>query len=138
MRLAIVKPNVFHLAPHSFVRELDPPRGLQLRRIGARPLTHRLEPQQREDVIIGNLMSLWNSFARPVCVKKMYSCLRNQFCAYPAEQSPRDQIGRMNDPGGSLLTNLISSRVVIKIRDRPSSLKGFHVPHQIIRMVQFK
>ncbi|KVN39617.1 transposase [Burkholderia ubonensis] len=37
--------------------------------IGARLLTRRLESQQREGVIIANLLNLWNSFGRPVCVK---------------------------------------------------------------------
>ncbi|WP_232450836.1 transposase, partial [Burkholderia ubonensis] len=37
--------------------------------IGARLLTRRLESQQREGVIIGNLLNLWNAFGRPACVK---------------------------------------------------------------------
>jgi hypothetical protein len=37
--------------------------------IGARLLTRLLESQQREGVIIANLVNLWNSFGRPVCVK---------------------------------------------------------------------
>ncbi|KWC24969.1 transposase [Burkholderia ubonensis] len=37
--------------------------------IGARLLTRRLESQQREGVIIANLLNLWNAFGRPVCVK---------------------------------------------------------------------
>ncbi|MFC7632646.1 hypothetical protein ACFQVB_33635 [Paraburkholderia humisilvae] len=37
--------------------------------IGARLLTRKIESQQREGVIIGNLLNLWNSFSRPACVK---------------------------------------------------------------------
>jgi Transposase DDE domain len=37
--------------------------------IGARLLTRRLESQQREGVIIANLVNLWNSFGKAVCVK---------------------------------------------------------------------
>ncbi|MDR6504216.1 hypothetical protein J2785_007414, partial [Burkholderia ambifaria] len=36
---------------------------------GARLLTRRLESQQREGTIIANLLNLWNSFGRSVCVK---------------------------------------------------------------------
>ncbi|WP_232482342.1 hypothetical protein, partial [Burkholderia ubonensis] len=36
---------------------------------GARLLTRRLESQQREGVIIANLVNLWNSFGKAVCVK---------------------------------------------------------------------
>jgi hypothetical protein len=37
--------------------------------LGERLLTSKIESQQREGVIIGNLLNLWNSFGRPVCVK---------------------------------------------------------------------
>ena len=37
--------------------------------IGARLLTRRLESQQREGVVIANLVNLWNSFGKAVCVK---------------------------------------------------------------------
>ncbi|NRO99741.1 transposase [Paraburkholderia sp. NMBU_R16] len=37
--------------------------------IGARLLTRKIESQQREGVIIANVLNLWNSFGRPVCVK---------------------------------------------------------------------
>jgi hypothetical protein len=37
--------------------------------IGARLLTRRLASQQREGVIIANLVNLWNSFGNAVCVK---------------------------------------------------------------------
>lgn len=37
--------------------------------IGARLLTRRLESQQREGVIIANLVNLWNSFGKAVCAK---------------------------------------------------------------------
>ncbi len=37
--------------------------------IGSRLLTRRLESQQREGVIIGNLLNLGNAFGRPICVK---------------------------------------------------------------------
>ncbi|KVU30944.1 transposase [Burkholderia ubonensis] len=38
--------------------------------IGARPLTRQLESQQCEGgVIIANLVNLWSSFGKAVCVK---------------------------------------------------------------------
>ncbi len=37
--------------------------------IGARLLTRKTESQQREGVIIANLVNLWNSFGKAVCVK---------------------------------------------------------------------
>ncbi|OJB62310.1 transposase, partial [Burkholderia ubonensis] len=37
--------------------------------IGSRLLTRRFESQQREGVIIANLVNLWNSFGKVVCVK---------------------------------------------------------------------
>lgn len=37
--------------------------------LGARLLTCKIESQQREGVIIANVLNLWNSFGRPVCVK---------------------------------------------------------------------
>ncbi|WP_256990774.1 hypothetical protein, partial [Burkholderia sp. HI2714] len=37
--------------------------------IGARLLTRRLESQQREGVIIANLVNRWNSFGKAICVK---------------------------------------------------------------------
>ncbi|WP_256253315.1 transposase, partial [Burkholderia ubonensis] len=37
--------------------------------IGSRLLTRRFESQQREGVIIANLVNLWNSFGKAVCVK---------------------------------------------------------------------
>ncbi|MET3233745.1 UNVERIFIED_ORG: hypothetical protein ABIC54_005960 [Burkholderia sp. 1263] len=37
--------------------------------LGARLLTRKIESQQREGVIIANVLNLWNSFGRPVCVK---------------------------------------------------------------------
>jgi hypothetical protein len=39
--------------------------------IGARLLTRKIESQQREGVIIANLVNLWNSFGKAVCVKKV-------------------------------------------------------------------
>lgn len=56
--------------------------------IGARLLMRRLEPQQREGVIIANLVNRWNSFGKAVCVQQS-NCVRNQLGAYPTEQSPR-------------------------------------------------
>ena len=37
--------------------------------IGARLLTRKNEWQQREGVIIANLVNLWNSFGKAVCIK---------------------------------------------------------------------
>lgn len=37
--------------------------------IGARLMTFRSESQQREGVIIANLVNLWNSFGKTVCAK---------------------------------------------------------------------
>ena len=37
--------------------------------IGSRLLTRRFESQQREGVIIANLVNPWNSFGKSVCVK---------------------------------------------------------------------
>lgn len=37
--------------------------------IGARLLTRKLESQQREGVTTANLLNLWNSVGRCVCVK---------------------------------------------------------------------
>ncbi|KVZ80779.1 transposase [Burkholderia ubonensis] len=37
--------------------------------IGSRLLTRRFESQQREGVVIANLVNLWNSFGKAVCVK---------------------------------------------------------------------
>ncbi|MFP4896980.1 transposase [Paraburkholderia sp. EG304] len=37
--------------------------------IGARLLTRKTESQQREGAIIANLVNLWNSFGKAVCVK---------------------------------------------------------------------
>ncbi|MEM5372799.1 transposase [Paraburkholderia azotifigens] len=39
--------------------------------IGARLLTRNIESQQREGVIIANLVNLWNSFGKAICVKKV-------------------------------------------------------------------
>ncbi|WP_100249422.1 hypothetical protein [Paraburkholderia ginsengiterrae] len=38
--------------------------------IAAKPLTQKLESQNREGVVIANIINLWNSFGRPVSVKK--------------------------------------------------------------------
>jgi hypothetical protein len=43
----------------------------QISRIGARLLTRKIESQQREGVIIANLVNLWNSFGKAVCVKNV-------------------------------------------------------------------
>ncbi|CAN7288968.1 transposase [Trinickia sp. LjRoot230] len=40
-----------------------------MRCIGAQLLTRKIESQQREGVVIGNLLNLWNLFGRPACVK---------------------------------------------------------------------
>jgi hypothetical protein len=37
--------------------------------IGAKLLTQKLESQDREGVVIANIINLWNSFGRPVSVK---------------------------------------------------------------------
>ncbi|MFP4854557.1 hypothetical protein ACLFKR_38215, partial [Paraburkholderia sp. BR14264] len=37
--------------------------------IGARLLTRKTESQQHEGVIIANLVNLWNSFGKAVCIK---------------------------------------------------------------------
>jgi hypothetical protein len=37
--------------------------------IGAKLLTQKLESQEREGVVIANIINLWNSFGRPVSVK---------------------------------------------------------------------
>jgi hypothetical protein len=37
--------------------------------IGTRLLTRNIESQQREGVIIANLVNLWNGFGKPLCVK---------------------------------------------------------------------
>jgi len=37
--------------------------------IGSTLLTEKLESQKNEGIIIGNILNLWNSFGRPVCVK---------------------------------------------------------------------
>jgi hypothetical protein len=39
--------------------------------IGATLLTQKIESQEREGVIIANIINLWNSFGRPVCVKNL-------------------------------------------------------------------
>ncbi|WP_254640775.1 hypothetical protein [Burkholderia sp. GbtcB21] len=39
--------------------------------IGARLLKRRLESTQRESMIIANLLNMWNSFGRPVCIKNV-------------------------------------------------------------------
>src|ERR1039457_3569167 len=38
--------------------------------IGATLLTQKIASQEREGVIIANIINLWNSFGRPVSVKK--------------------------------------------------------------------
>jgi len=37
--------------------------------IGAKLLTQEIESQEREGVVIANIINLWNSFGRPVSVK---------------------------------------------------------------------
>jgi hypothetical protein len=37
--------------------------------IGAKLLTQKLESQEREGVVIANIINLWNSFGRPVSAK---------------------------------------------------------------------
>ena len=39
--------------------------------IGAKLLTQKLESQEREGVVIANIINLWNSFGRPVSVKNV-------------------------------------------------------------------
>jgi hypothetical protein len=43
----------------------------ELVNIGARLLTRKIESQQREGVIIANLVNLWNSFGKAVCVQNV-------------------------------------------------------------------
>ncbi|KVD87381.1 transposase [Burkholderia sp. ABCPW 14] len=37
--------------------------------IGATLLTQKIESQEREGVIMANIINPWSSFGRPVCVK---------------------------------------------------------------------
>ena len=39
--------------------------------IGSTLLTQKIESQEREGVIIANIINLWNSFGRPVSVKNV-------------------------------------------------------------------
>lgn len=41
------------------------------RRVGATLLTQKIASQECEGVIIANIINLWNSFGRPVCVKNL-------------------------------------------------------------------
>jgi len=38
--------------------------------MGAKLLTQKLESQERDGVVIANIINPWNSFGRPVSVKK--------------------------------------------------------------------
>jgi len=37
--------------------------------IGAKLLTQKLESQEREGAVTANIINLWNSFGRPICVE---------------------------------------------------------------------
>ncbi|KWN14735.1 transposase [Burkholderia territorii] len=63
--------HAFHQKFGDGQRALAKAQILRIKRcIGERLLTQRLETQQREGVIIANLMNLWNSFGRPFVLRQ--------------------------------------------------------------------
>lgn len=112
--------------------------------IGARLLTRRLDSQQREGVIIANLVNRWNSFGKAVCIKAVRLRPKAIGCD-PAEQSPSRWDRRQMSPReaarrrksrarravhcrAALTTALTIRRLVARLTIRPpvNALAVFH------------